>query len=293
VTTAKNKEFSISLILVVTLLIAVAVIYLFIFSMAKDGFGKNMERVNSQLNGDVAQRIKPVVTLQDLMGDKSTDTASAQPVAEKSAKELFDGACVACHGTGVAGAPKLGDAAAWKPRFEAAGSVDGLLKSAIAGKGAMPPNGGTTYSEAEIRRVIEFMLGEAGLIESKAAPAPAPAAPATTQDAPAQAEPSSTAAEPTTPQPDPVVNASSSQPDLVAGEKNYRAACFACHDTGAAGAPRLGDKVAWAPRIATGFDALLHSALNGKNAMPVKGGATYFADSEIANIVAFMISRGQ
>lgn len=291
-TTEKNKEFSISLMLVGALLLAVAVIYLFVFSMAEDGFGKNMERVNAQANGGVAQRIKPVVTLQDLLGDTSSDGAGAPVVAEKSAKELFDGACVACHGSGVAGAPKLGDAAAWKTRFDAAGGVDALVSSAVAGKGAMPPNGGTTYSEAEIRKVIEYMLGEAGLIDSSAA-APATSEPAA---APAAAVAESTSEPAASEQP---ASGSSqqgidlSQHDLAAGAKNYRAACFACHDTGAAGAPVLGDKAAWAPRIATGFDALLHSALNGKNAMPPKGGATYFADSEVANIVAFMISKAQ
>jgi cytochrome c5 len=162
VTATKNNEFSISLILVVALLLAVGLIYLFIFLMAEDGFGKNMERVNAQADTGIAMRIRPVVTLADLLGDTSQAPEETQPVAAKSAKELYDGACMACHSTGVAGAPKLGDTAAWKPRFEL--GLDGLLSSAIAGKGAMPPKGGTTYSEDEIRSVIEFMLTEASLI---------------------------------------------------------------------------------------------------------------------------------
>jgi cytochrome c5 len=281
VTATKNNEFSISLILVVALLLAVGLIYLFVFVMAEDGFGKNMERVKAQADTGIAMRIKPVVTLADLLGDTSKADQESQPVAAKSAKELFDGACMACHGTGVAGAPKLGDTVAWQPRFEV--GVDGLLSSAIAGKGAMPPNGGTTYSEDEIRSVIEFMLSEAGLLEVSAAPAadPVSAAPA---EAPAAApEPAS--------EQQPV--ASTTTPDLVAGEKAYRGVCFSCHDTGAAGAPKLGDKVAWAPRISTGFDALLQSAINGKNAMPAKGGASYLADIEVANIVAFMMDKAR
>ncbi len=280
-TATKNNEFSISLILVVALLLAVGLIYLFVFVMAEDGFGKNMERVKAQADTGIAMRIKPVVTLADLLGDTSKADQESQPVAAKSAKELFDGACMACHGTGVAGAPKLGDTVAWQPRFEV--GVDGLLSSAIAGKGAMPPNGGTTYSEDEIRSVIEFMLSEAGLLEVSAAPAadPVSAAPA---EAPAAApEPAS--------EQQPV--ASTTTPDLVAGEKAYRGVCFSCHDTGAAGAPKLGDKVAWAPRVSTGFDALLQSAINGKNAMPAKGGASYLADIEVANIVAFMMDKAR
>ena len=55
------------------------------------------------------------------------------------------------------------------------------------------------------------------------------------------------------------------------GQKIYQTSCQACHATGAANAPKLGDKEAWAPRIATGIDALLASAIKGKNAMPPKG----------------------
>lgn len=278
--TTKNNELSISLILVVALLGAVGLVYLFIFVMAEDGFGKNMQRVNTELDAGIALRIKPVVTLDDLLGD-TADTAASQPVAAKSAQELFNGACVACHATGVAGAPKLGDAAAWQPRFEL--GLDGLLSSAIAGKGAMPPNGGSTYSQEEMRSVIEFMLSEAGLMQASATPAAEPASAAPVEQAPAATSPIAI---------EPAVTSNASY-DLLAGQKAYRAVCFACHDTGAAGAPMLGDKIAWAPRISSGFDALVQSVINGKNAMPPKGGATYLADIEVANIVAFMIDQAR
>lgn len=60
----------------------------------------------------------------------------------------------------------------------------------------------------------------------------------------------------------------------AAGEKIYKTTCFACHGTGAAGAPKFGDKAAWAPRLAAGFDEVLKIAINGKGAMPPKGGST-------------------
>ena len=60
-----------------------------------------------------------------------------------------------CHAAGVAGAPKFGDKAAWGPRLGA--GVDGLTASAIKGKGAMPPKGGTTASDAEIKAAVEYM----------------------------------------------------------------------------------------------------------------------------------------
>ncbi len=87
--------------------------------------------------------------------------------------------------------------------------------------------------------------------------------------------------------------ATSTTHDIAAGAAAYKTACFACHDTGVAGAPKLGDAVAWGPRIATGFDALMHTALNGKGAMPAKGGAAHLTDAQIANVVAFMVSKAK
>ena len=74
---------------------------------------------------------------------------------------------------------------------------------------------------------------------------------------------------------------------LRAGEEVYKAQCVACHATGAAGAPKFGDAAAWAPRIATGYDALLLSALKGKGAMAAQGGGD-FQDVEIGRAVVYM-----
>lgn len=74
---------------------------------------------------------------------------------------------------------------------------------------------------------------------------------------------------------------------LRAGEEVFKGQCAACHATGAAGAPKLGDAAAWAPRIQTGFEALVHSALKGKGAMAPQGGGD-FDDTEIARGVAYM-----
>lgn len=75
------------------------------------------------------------------------------------------------------------------------------------------------------------------------------------------------------------------------GEQVYTAQCSACHGTGAAGAPKFGDADAWGPRIKTGYDALLHSALKGKNAMPPQGGGA-FSDYEIGRAVVYMANKG-
>ncbi|MDQ3059322.1 MAG: c-type cytochrome [Pseudomonadota bacterium] len=74
---------------------------------------------------------------------------------------------------------------------------------------------------------------------------------------------------------------------LRSGEEVYKAQCFACHATGAAGSPKFGDAGAWGPRIGTGFDALLHSALKGKGAMAAQGGGD-FQDVEVARAVVYM-----
>ncbi len=82
-------------------------------------------------------------------------------MAQKSPQQLYEGACLACHASGVAGAPKVGDGAAWQARL--GDGIDALLASAIKGKGAMPPKGGSTYSDDQLRMVIEYILAESGL----------------------------------------------------------------------------------------------------------------------------------
>ncbi len=134
----------------------------------------------AELNADqraaLVERIKPVVSLNDLVSKQEEQAAAAAPAAEAApaaapaaataasadAKGLYDAKCMMCHTTGAAGAPMLGDAASWEPRM--ANGVDALVASARTGKGAMPPNGGSAFSEDEMRQVIEYMLAEAGLL---------------------------------------------------------------------------------------------------------------------------------
>ncbi len=78
---------------------------------------------------------------------------------------------------------------------------------------------------------------------------------------------------------------------LKTGEQVYNAQCTACHSSGAAGAPKTGDTAAWAPRIATGYEALLSSALKGKGAMGAQGGGD-FTDFEIARAVVYLANKG-
>jgi cytochrome c5 len=75
---------------------------------------------------------------------------------------------------------------------------------------------------------------------------------------------------------------------LKTGEEVYKAVCTGCHAAGAAGAPKSGDAASWAPRLKLGLDTLVKSVINGKGAMPAKGGGSDLDDIEIARAVVYM-----
>ena len=83
----------------------------------------------------------------------------------------------------------------------------------------------------------------------------------------------------------PVMTASSG----VDGKGTYQSACFACHGTGAAGAPKTGDKAAWKKRIAQGSKTLLDHAINGFKGMPAKGGNASLSDAAVKAAVEYMV----
>lgn len=274
------------------------VAFTFIILIAANRITGSVEEARGEdprLRAVIAERIKPV-------GSVNVAAANAAPAAPKSGAEVVAGACNSCHGTGVLGAPKIGDKAAWSQRLSAQGGVDGLLSSAISGKGAMPPKGGAMVSDGEIRAAIEHMLKESGV---DLAAGEAPASPvAEAVEAPVEAvkemaggmvDAAKSMAAAVMPAP---ATESTEQPavagaDLAKGKAVYGTACFVCHGTGAAGAPKLGDKAAWAPRIAQGMDTLVHNAITGKNAMPPKGGRMDLADEDIHAAVAYLVSEGQ
>lgn len=75
------------------------------------------------------------------------------------------------------------------------------------------------------------------------------------------------------------------------GATIYNSVCGACHNSGAAGAPKIDDKGAWAPRVASGKDALVKSVIGGKGAMPPKGGAADLSDDEIKGVVDYILAK--
>jgi len=214
----------------------------------------------------------------------------------KSGEEVYKAQCIACHGTGAAGSPKFGDAAAWSPRI--ATGYEALLNSALKGKNAMAAQGGGDFQDIEIGRAVVYMTAAAGGKFAEPA-APAGAAPAA-DAAVAPAAPVAPVAA-ATPAATPAVPAAATAPaapakvaaaDSGAGEALYKQACFACHAAGVAGAPKFGDKAAWAPRIQTGLDALTTSAIKGKNAMPPKGGSAA-SDADIHSAVVYMVNAAK
>ena len=79
--------------------------------------------------------------------------------------------------------------------------------------------------------------------------------------------------------------------DIAAGEQIYQTACFACHMTGVAEAPKLDDPAAWEPRLAQGMAGLLQSSINGKGAMPPKGGFAHLTEDDLRNAIGFMLDK--
>jgi cytochrome c5 len=117
----------------------------------------------------VAARLQPV-------GKVEVSAPAAAPGA-RSGEEIYKSVCTACHQTGVAGAPKVGDKAAWGPRLK--DGLNGLVAVATKGKGAMPPKGGAAdLTTVELTRAIVFMANQSGASFKEPAAEPASRKPA-------------------------------------------------------------------------------------------------------------------
>ena len=119
--------------------------------------------VNAQAttNDDIAKRLEPVgkVCIEG-QECKGMEVAASVGGGGMSADDIIAKHCNACHGTGLLGAPKIGDTAAWKERADHQGGLDGILAKAITGINAMPPKGTcTSCSDEDLKRAIEKMSG--------------------------------------------------------------------------------------------------------------------------------------
>jgi len=207
----------------------------------------------------------------------ATWTEPAPPVAvvassERTGQQVVAETCGKCHETGEGGAPKIGDRDAWVKRAK-----DGyarVLQSALKGHAGMPARGGLAeLSDAEVKRALDYMIAS-----GSAAPVAAVAAPVAAVAAPIAAAPA----------------AAAEKPD---GKKVFDTGCAACHGAGIAGAPKFGDKAAWAPRIAQGVNVLYSHAVGGFQGkggmMPPKGGNASLPDAEVKAAVDYMVAAGK
>lgn len=167
-----------------------------------------------------------------------------------SGKGIVEAVCAGCHATGEEGAPKIGDREAWAKR--AAQGLTSLTQHALEGIRKMPPHGGNaSLSDLEIQRAITYMVNQSGgrWVEPRSA-----------QDLAADRS----------------------------GEQVVTAQCAKCHQAGEGGAPKIGDRAAWIPRLNGGIDRLLRSAIRGHGGMPPRGGEADLTDGELRAAVLYM-----
>jgi cytochrome c5 len=169
---------------------------------------------------------------------------------ERSGKEVVDSVCSKCHATGAHGSPKIGDKQAWSKR--ASQSLSSLTDHALKGIRQMPSHGGSPdLTDLEIKRAITYMVNQSG---GK------------------WVEPIS----------------KKSPPGLRTGEEVVKAQCFKCHESGKGGAPKIGDRDAWIPRLKEGLDSTVRSAMKGHGGMPARGGLADLSDSELRSAVIYL-----
>lgn len=212
----------------------------------------------------IAKRLKPV-------GNLTVVDANA-PKIEKTGKQVVEAVCSACHATGALNAPKIGDKTAWGKLIKL--GQEKITQDAIKGIRQMPARGGNPdLTDTEFARAVAYMANQAGANWKE-------------PSSPAAAPPVVVAAATPTPAP----AAAPAQAGSDKGKAVFEGTCVVCHGTGIAGAPKAGDKAAWAPRIKTGMDVLYAAALHGRNAMPPKGGNMALSDTDVKAAVDYLVS---
>jgi cytochrome c5 len=164
----------------------------------------------------------------------------------------------------------------------------------------MGPQKGGDFSDLEIARAVVYMANKGGAnFPEPKAPAAGASAPAADTTAAAPASAPAVPAAPAAPQaatPAPAAAPAAATQAAAAGGAApalYTQTCQVCHAAGVAGAPKLGDKAAWAPRIAQGMDTLVATAIKGKGAMPPKGGAASASEADIRAVVTYMVNAAK
>jgi len=178
--------------------------------------------------------------------------SAAAPGQERTGKEVVAAQCVSCHGAGVKGAPRIGDKEAWAKR--ASQGLTSLTGTALDGIRQMPPHGGNpALTDTEIERAITYMVNQSGGH---------------------WVEPISR----------------TSRPVDRSGGQIVQERCSNCHATGEGGAPKIGDRAAWIPRLRQGLDIVVSSAIKGHGGMPARGGQADLTDPELRSAIVYMMN---
>ncbi|WP_233865349.1 c-type cytochrome [Paraburkholderia adhaesiva] len=278
---------------------AVPVVIIILLAYYVDNTTRTGAGTNELAPDEVAHRIAPIAQV-------SVQDANA-PRAYKTGEQVFQAVCSACHTSGAAGAPKFGNSGDWAPRI--AQGFDTLWHTALAGKGAMPPRGGTSpadYSDYEIGLAVAYMANHGGAnfqdppkpaanaaqSASGAAAANAPAASGADTNAQATAAMAAIATIPQAAAAPSGGAAGQSADASQAGKALYQQVCQACHAAGILGAPKFGSKDDWALRLKDPMDTVYNYALHGKGQMPPKGGSTA-SDADVKAAVDYMVSAAK
>jgi cytochrome c5 len=178
--------------------------------------------------------------------------AGLSQAAERSGMEVVNAVCANCHLSGANGAPKIGDKVAWSKR--AAQGLTSLTQHALTGMRSMPSHGGKLdLTDLEIGRAVAYMVNKSGGKWKE---------PASAKDMAVERS----------------------------GKQIVDAQCAKCHAKGEGGAPRIGDRNAWAPRLKQGVDALVLSATRGHGGMPPRGDKADLTDGELKAAITYMFN---
>jgi cytochrome c5 len=146
------------LIVVVVLAFTIPVLAIIAIAEFATGGLKVDPKSPAMSDAAVAERLKPISATAPAPGAPAA-TPGAAKTAAKPGEALYQSVCTACHGAGIAGAPKTGDKAAWKPRI--AQGMDLLYEHALKGKGAMPPKGGAMSApDADVKAAVDYLVAQ-------------------------------------------------------------------------------------------------------------------------------------
>jgi cytochrome c5 len=169
--------------------------------------------------------------------------------ADRTGKEVVETVCGACHITGKDGAPKIGDRADWAKR--ASQGLATVTEHAITGMRKMPAHGGQgSLTDLEMSRAVAYMVSDGAAVDP---------------------------------------TKSYSSPKQYSGEQLVKERCAECHANGKGGAPKIGEMADWKPRLQSGVEPLVSSAIRGHNAMPARAGMGNLSDADIRAAVTHMV----